>query len=261
MNDRAYLNKEYQARRQGDLKHAYDGVQQWAVEVVLMRTAVPDEYVRYQTKLTVQTRIAVTAPFRVTEKFRRASELPQGGTHSCALWNGFIDIMAEMQHEMAKEKGVMVEDEWGKEWELLTQLFADDAHHCASGSRCVEGLEERFEIATLWSAFFGMEHRATKCNATVHSRRRLGKRLGKRLVAGVCTRLGKRLGTCHNSRRHLPSGQATGVCHGVCCKAPAIAPAMQAQAHAMPAPAHAMQAPAHAMGHMPCNRTTRGKMV
>jgi len=25
---------------------------------------------------------------------------------------------------MAKEKGVMVEDEWGKEWELLTQLFA-----------------------------------------------------------------------------------------------------------------------------------------
>ena len=47
--------------------------------------------------------------------------------------------MAEMQHGMAKEKGVMVEDEWGKAWELLTQLFADDAHHCASGSRCVEG--------------------------------------------------------------------------------------------------------------------------
>jgi hypothetical protein len=96
-----------------------------------------------------------------------------------------------------------------------------------------------------------------------HSRRRLGKRLGKRLWAGVCTRLGKRLGTCHGSKRHLPSGQATGVCHGVCCKAPAIAPAMQAQAqaHAMQAPAHAMQAPAHAMGHMPCNRTTRGKMV
>ena len=43
-----------------------------------------------------------------------------GGTHSCALWNGFIDIMAEMQHEMAQEKGVMVEDKWGKEWELLT---------------------------------------------------------------------------------------------------------------------------------------------
>ena len=45
---------------------------------------------------------------------RRASGLPQGGTHSCALWNGFIDIMAEMQHEMAQEKGVMVEDEWGR---------------------------------------------------------------------------------------------------------------------------------------------------
>ena len=50
---------------------------------------------------------------------------------------------------------------------LLTQLFADDAHHCASGTNCVKGLEERFEIATLWSAFFGMEHRATKCNAVV----------------------------------------------------------------------------------------------
>ena len=167
MNDRAYLSKEDQARGQGDLKHAYDGVQQWAVEVVLMRMGVPDNFVRYQTKLTVQTRTAVITPFGVTDKFRRASGLPQGGTHSCALWNGFIDIMAEMQHGMAKEKGVMVEDEWGKEWELLTQLFADDAHHCASGSRCVEGLEERFEIATLWSAFFGMEHRATKCNAVV----------------------------------------------------------------------------------------------
>ena len=41
--------------------------------------------------------------------------------------------MAEMQREMAREKGVMVEDKWGKEWELLTQRFADDAHHCASG--------------------------------------------------------------------------------------------------------------------------------
>ena len=66
-----------------------------------------------------------------------------------------MDIMAEMRHGMAVEKGVMVEDEWGKEWELLFLLFADDAHHCASGSRCVEGLEERSEIATLWSAFWG----------------------------------------------------------------------------------------------------------
>ena len=118
MNDRAYLRKEDQARGQGDLKHAYDGVQQWAVEVVLMRMGVPEEYVQYQTKLAVLTRTSVITPFGVTEKFRRASGLPQGGTHSCALWNGFIDIMAEMQHEMAQEKGVMVEDEWGKEWEL-----------------------------------------------------------------------------------------------------------------------------------------------
>ena len=113
------------------------------------------------------TRTAVIIPFRVTEKSRRASGLPQGHTHSCALWNGFIDIMAEMQHEVAQEKGVMVEDEWGKEWVLLTQLIADDAHHCASGTNCVKGLEERFEIATMWSASFGMEHRATECNAVV----------------------------------------------------------------------------------------------
>ena len=43
MNDRAYLNKEGQARGQGDLKHLYDGVQQWTVEVV-MRMRVPEEY-------------------------------------------------------------------------------------------------------------------------------------------------------------------------------------------------------------------------
>ena len=58
---------------------------------LLMRMGMPDEYVEYQTKLTVQTRTAVITPFGVTEKSRRASGLPQGGTHSCALWNGFID--------------------------------------------------------------------------------------------------------------------------------------------------------------------------
>ena len=66
-----------------------------------------------------------------------------------------------MQHGMLVEKGMMVEDEWDAEWELLTQLFADDAHHCASESRCVEGPAERFEIATPWPAFWGMEHKAT----------------------------------------------------------------------------------------------------
>ena len=133
----------------------------------MRRMKVPAEYVQYETKLAVLTRTAVITPFWVTEKFGRASGLPQGGTHSCALWNRFIDIMAEMQHEMAHEKGVMVKDEWGKEWELLTQLFADDAHHCASGVDCVNRLEERFEIATLWSIFFGMEHSAIECNAVV----------------------------------------------------------------------------------------------
>ena len=86
MNDRAYLNKEDQARGQGDLKHAHDGVQQWAVEVVLVRVrvgpmGVPKEYVQYQLKLTALTRTAVTTPVGVTEKCRRASGLPQRGTH------------------------------------------------------------------------------------------------------------------------------------------------------------------------------------
>lgn len=167
MNDRAYLRKEDQARGHGDLKHAYDGVQPWAVEIVLMRMGLPEGFVQYQSKLIAQTRTAMITPFGVTDKFRRASGLPQGGTHSCALWNGFIDIMAEMQHGLDEEKGGMVEGEWGKEWELITQLFADDAHHCAAGENRVKGLEERFKIATLWSASFGMEHRATKCNAAV----------------------------------------------------------------------------------------------
>ena len=51
--------------------------------------------------------------------------------------------------------------------ELLVQLFADDTHHCAAGKRCVEGLEERFEIAELWASFFGMVHRVSKCSANV----------------------------------------------------------------------------------------------
>ena len=37
MNDRAYLKEEDQARGQGGVKHAYDGVQQWAVELLLLR--------------------------------------------------------------------------------------------------------------------------------------------------------------------------------------------------------------------------------
>ena len=73
MNDRAYLKKDDQARGQGDLKHAYDGVQQWAVEVVLMTMVVRGEYAQYQAKLAVITRTAVITPFGATEKFRRAS--------------------------------------------------------------------------------------------------------------------------------------------------------------------------------------------
>ena len=51
MNDRAYLNKKDQARGQGDLKHAYDGVHQWTAEVVLMRMGVSDGYVRYHAQV------------------------------------------------------------------------------------------------------------------------------------------------------------------------------------------------------------------
>ena len=74
MNGRAHLNKEDQARGQSDLKHAYDGVQKWAVEVVLMRMGVLDEYVRYQTKLTIHTRTAVVTPLGL----QRSSEGHRG---------------------------------------------------------------------------------------------------------------------------------------------------------------------------------------
>ena len=50
---RGVLEQGRPSKRTGDLKHAYDGVQQWAVEVVLMRMRVPDEYAQYQSKLTV----------------------------------------------------------------------------------------------------------------------------------------------------------------------------------------------------------------
>ena len=87
------------------MEYAYNGVQQWAVEVVLRRMWVSEEYVQYQSKLVVLTRTDVITPSGVTEKSRRASGLPRSGTHSCALWNGSIVTMAEMQHEMSKEKG------------------------------------------------------------------------------------------------------------------------------------------------------------
>ena len=76
MNDRAYLKKEDQARGQGDLKHAHDGVQQCAVEVAMRKMGVPEEYVQYRAKLAVLTRTAVTTSFGLTKKFRRASGLP-----------------------------------------------------------------------------------------------------------------------------------------------------------------------------------------
>ena len=47
--------------------------------------------------------------------------------------------MAGIQHEVAHEKGGMVEDELGKEWEMQTQLFADDAHHCPRKVDCTFG--------------------------------------------------------------------------------------------------------------------------
>ena len=79
-----------------------------------MRMGMPEECAVYKTKLAAPTRTAMITPFGVTEKFRRASGLPQGedkgGTHSCALWNGFIDIMAEMQHGMAGQ---------GRRWEVV----------------------------------------------------------------------------------------------------------------------------------------------
>ena len=108
MNDRAYGRKEDQARGQGDLKHAYDGVQPWAIELVLQRMGVPVEYVAHQAELVRRTRTAVITPFGVTDRFKRASGLPQGGTHSCALWNAFIDLMAEMQEGMimTRQQGV-----------------------------------------------------------------------------------------------------------------------------------------------------------
>ncbi len=51
--------------------------------------------------------------------------------------------------------GVMLPDQWGKLAEEFLGMFCDDTHYGSSGPRCKEGLEERFEIATLWGAFCG----------------------------------------------------------------------------------------------------------
>ena len=49
------------------MKHACDGVEQWALEVVLTRMGMPEEYVQYQAKLTMLTRTSVITPFGVTD--------------------------------------------------------------------------------------------------------------------------------------------------------------------------------------------------
>ena len=70
--------------------------------VILRIIWVPEGYVQYKTKLAMLTRAAVITPFGATEKFRGVLGLSQVGTHFCALWNGFIDIKAEMQYGMAR---------------------------------------------------------------------------------------------------------------------------------------------------------------
>ena len=167
MGEKAYQYKEDQARGQGDLEHAYDSVFQWAVELTMLRMGLPADYVEYLAVLMREARTATITPFGLTDWIRRAAGLAQGGPHSCAQWNALIDVMAEMQRGLARADGVKLVDAHGKVMELLVQLYADDAHHCASGQMCVEGLEERFETAALWGAFFGLVNRVSKCGASV----------------------------------------------------------------------------------------------
>jgi hypothetical protein len=167
MNEQAYRVKEDQARGQYDLQHAFDGVYWWAVEMVLMIKGLEDDYLDYQAKLIRDTETAVITPFGITEFFRRLAGLPQGGTHSPALFNGFMVIMPKMQKALAIEKGACIPDQYGNMIELLVQIYCDDSHKSSGGPNCVVGLEEWFRIAALWGSFFGMVHKVSKCSAAV----------------------------------------------------------------------------------------------
>ena len=83
--------------------------------LLLMRMGVPEEYVQHQTKLATLTRTEPCGhPIWGYRGAQEGSMFATGGTHSCALWGGLIDIMAEMQHGMAKEEGVVMVGEWGR---------------------------------------------------------------------------------------------------------------------------------------------------
>ena len=135
--------------------------------MVQLRMGLPGEYVEYTAKLAAGKQTAVITPFGITERFRRAAGLPQGGTESCALFDGVMDILADMQDRMSTEQGALLPDQFGELFESLAQIFCDDAHYSSSGERNKEGLEERFRIAALFCAFTGMKHRATKSNAAL----------------------------------------------------------------------------------------------
>lgn len=166
-NEECYRSKVDQAKGQGDLRRAYDSVYQWVVESALLRLGLPEEFVRYEADLMRDKETRLITAFGLTSAFRRAAGLPQGGTESCQQFNAVMDMLACAQEAMATERGVVIPDEWGAAVELHLGMFCDDTHYGAAGERCVAGLEERFRIAALWSAFLGMEHRPDKCNATV----------------------------------------------------------------------------------------------
>lgn len=75
MNEHAYKYKIDQARGQGDLKRAFDGVFPWVVELILLRLGVSAEFVDYQMELIRQTNTAVGG--------RHCSGNPEGSCVGC----------------------------------------------------------------------------------------------------------------------------------------------------------------------------------
>jgi hypothetical protein len=166
-SEESFRNKTDQARGQGDLKRAYDSVFQWFLESALLRAGLPKEFVRQEAALMLAKLTKLITAFGLTESLKRAAGLPQGGTESCAQFNAVMDVLACMMEDLSTELGVMLPDQWGRMTEELLGMFCDDTHYGSSGPRCKEGLEERFEIATLWGAFCGMIRRAEKGNAII----------------------------------------------------------------------------------------------
>lgn len=128
LNEESWRTKVSHGRAQGDLKHAYDQVQHWMVELAQLRLGVPMAHVEHDivARLTQGKLTAVITPFDLSEWFRRGSGLPQGAPESCPLFDAVMDMLADMQDAMCREQGAFMPDQCVLWMQTSHRLYPSD---------------------------------------------------------------------------------------------------------------------------------------